>query len=112
MSAPVSIEASEAANLAKILSPEENTYSVSEKHIPMPDGIELAASFYQPDLPTNTKPHGLIYLLSPYGRSGVMSLSAKCLAARGYMALLVSCRGTAGSGGTFVAGMDEQADSQ
>ena len=34
------------ANLAQILSPEENTYTTSEKRIPMPDGIELAADFY------------------------------------------------------------------
>jgi uncharacterized protein len=39
-------------------------------------------------------------------------LNAKCFAARGYMVLLVSCRGTAGSGGIFVAAMNEQADSQ
>src|SRR5437764_15460060 len=39
-------------------------------------------------------------------------LSAKCFAPRGYMVLLVSCRGTAGSRGTFVAAMTEQADSQ
>ncbi|CAK7200333.1 hypothetical protein SEUCBS139899_003024 [Sporothrix eucalyptigena] len=106
-------EAREAANLTKILPPEENTYSVCEKRIPMPDGIELAADFYQPDLSPESKPHGLIYALTPYGRSGVMALlNAKCFAARKYMVLLVSCRGTAGSGGTFVAAMHEQADSQ
>ena len=79
----------------------------------MPDGIELAADFYQPSLPGDSKPHGLIYVLSPYGRKGVIALlNAKCFAARGYMVLLVSCRGTAGSEGTFVAAMTEQADSQ
>ena len=116
MASPESSDVSEAgitANLAKILPPEENTYTVSEERIPMPDGIELAADFYQPDLPADKKPHGLIYVLSPYGRKGVMTLlNAKCFAARGYMVLLVSCRGTAGSGGTFVAAMAEQADSQ
>jgi uncharacterized protein len=116
MASPESFEGSEAratANLAKILSPEENTYTISEKRIPMPDGIGLAADFYQPDFPADSKPHGLIYVLSPYGRKGVMALlNAKCFAARGYMVLLVSCRGTAGSGGTFVAAMTEQADSQ
>jgi uncharacterized protein len=113
MASPELSEAHITANLAKILPPEENTYTVSEKRIPMPDGIELAADFYQPDLPADSKPHGLIYVLSPYGRKGVMALlNAKCFAARGYMVLLVSCRGTAGSGGTFVAAMTEQADSQ
>ena len=81
------------ANLAKILPPEENTYTVSEKRIPMPDGIELAADFYLPDLPADSKPHGLTYVLGPYGRKGVMALlNAKCFAARGYMVLFVSCR--------------------
>ena len=101
------------ANLIKLLPPEETAYTVSMKRIPMPDGIELAADFYQPDLPVDSKPHGLIYVLSPYGRKGVMALlNAKCFAARGYMVLFVSCRGTAGSGGAFVAAMSEQADSQ
>lgn len=116
MAAPESSEWSEAratAAMAKILPPEENTYTVLEQRIPMPDGIELAADFYQPDLPADGKPHGLLYVLCPYGRSGVMALSnAKCFAARGYMVLFVSCRGTAGSGGTFEAAMSEQADSQ
>lgn len=107
------LEAHEIANLTKILPPEENTFTVSEVRIPMPDGIELAGDRYQPDLPIGTNPHGLIYVLTPYGREGVMALlNAKCFAARGYMVLFVSCRGTAGSGGTFVAAMSEQADSQ
>jgi putative CocE/NonD family hydrolase len=101
------------ASLAKILAPEECTYTVSEQRIPMPDGIELAADLYQPELPAGRKPHGLIYVLTPYGRQGVMAiLNAKCFATRGYMVLFVSCRGTAGSGGVFVAAMSEQSDSQ
>ncbi|KAK3376575.1 galactose-binding domain-like protein [Lasiosphaeria ovina] len=110
---PDSYEVRETANLAKVMGPDENSYTVSAKRIPMPDGIELAADFYQPDLPADRKPHGLIYVLCPYGRAGVMALiNAKVFAGRGYMVLLVSCRGTAGSGGVFVAAMTEQADSQ
>ncbi|KAJ9610727.1 hypothetical protein H2200_005504 [Cladophialophora chaetospira] len=113
MASPEASEAHQAANLAKILPPEENTYTVTEQRIPMPDGIQLAADLYQPDLPANNNPRGLIYVLGPYGRKGVMALlNAKCFATRGYMVLFVSCRGTAGSGGTFVAAMTEQADSQ
>jgi uncharacterized protein len=113
MASPESWERSEAANLTRILPPQENAYTVSEKRIPMPDCIDLAADFYQPDLPADSRPIGLIYVLCPYGRTGVMALlNAKCFAERGYMVLLVSCRGTAGSGGTFVAAMSEQADSQ
>ncbi|KAH8660558.1 X-Pro dipeptidyl-peptidase-domain-containing protein [Xylariales sp. PMI_506] len=106
-------EAFVTANLAKILPPEESTYVISGQQIPMPDGIDLAADLYRPDLPAGRKPHGLLYVLTPYGRKGVMAMiNAKCFALRGYMVLLVSCRGTAGSGGTFVSGMSEQADSQ
>jgi putative CocE/NonD family hydrolase len=116
MASTDAFEASEvrvADNLTKILPPEETTYTVAEKRIPMPDGIELAADFYKPDLPADSNPHGLIYVLTPYGRKGVLALlNAKCFSARGYMVLFVSCRGTAGSGGTFVAAMTEQADSQ
>ena len=115
MASENSLEGSEDArkNLAKILPPEENTFTISEVRIPMPDGIELAGSLYQPDLVASAKPHGLLYVLGPYGRKGVMSvLNAECFAARGYTVLFVSCRGTAGSGGTFVAAMSEQADSQ
>lgn len=106
-------EASIEATLTKILPPEETTFTVSEQRIPMPDGIELAADLYQPYLPAENKPHGLIYVLTPYGRKGAMALlNAKCFAVRGYMVLFVSCRGTAGSGGAFVAAMSEQADTQ
>ncbi|KAK0713186.1 galactose-binding domain-like protein [Lasiosphaeria miniovina] len=110
---PDSYEVRETANLAKVMGPDENSYTASAKRIPMPDGVELAGDFYQPDLPAGRKPHGLIYVLCPYGRAGVMTLTnAKAFAGRGYMVLLVSCRGTAGSGSVFVAAMTEQADSQ
>lgn len=111
-------EAREAASLAKVLAPAEYTYTTTPQRIPMPDGIELAADLYQPDLAGSDgaekkKPHGLIYVLCPYGRRGAIAmLNAECFAARGYAVLLVSCRGTAGSGGEFVAAMSEQADSQ
>lgn len=93
---------------------EECTYTKSEVHIPMRDGIHLVADLYQPsNLPSGAKPHGLILVLGCYGRGGPMAaLNANVFAARGYIALLASCRGTFGSGGTFIPGMSEQADSQ
>ncbi|KAH8894312.1 hydrolase [Thozetella sp. PMI_491] len=115
MTSADSLEGTEAilANLAQSLRPEENTYTVTPVSIPMPDGIELAADLYTPELPADTKTNGLIYVLGPYGRGVTMAiLNAKCFAARGYQVLFASCRGTGGSGGTFEAAMTEQADSQ
>ncbi|OAA67102.1 Galactose-binding domain-like protein [Niveomyces insectorum RCEF 264] len=111
---PQGLEARERATLAKVLSQgDENAFSVSEHRIPMADGIELRANLYQPDLPAGSKPRGLLYVHSPYGRTGIMALvNSECFASRGYAVLLVSCRGTDGSGGTFVAAMHEQADTQ
>ncbi|KAH7394975.1 X-Pro dipeptidyl-peptidase-domain-containing protein [Phaeosphaeria sp. MPI-PUGE-AT-0046c] len=55
----------------------------------------------QPILPTGSKPRGTVLVRSPYGRTLPIALSARVYAARGYNALLVSCRGTFGSGGEF-----------
>lgn len=102
-----------AVTLDSSLPPEETQYTVTEVHIPMLDGIQLAADLYKPDLPEGAKPHGLVYVLGPYGRGPVMAaLLAQSFAARGYLVLFASSRGTGGSEGTFVPAMTEQADSQ
>jgi putative CocE/NonD family hydrolase len=75
--------------------------------IPMPDGAQLLADRWYPA----EKPSGLPLLVTrtPYGRQfeGVM---ARLLAERGYQVLLVSCRGTFGSGGEWTPFRNEQAD--
>ncbi|KAH8645353.1 hydrolase [Xylariales sp. PMI_506] len=92
---------------------EENTFEVSEVDIPMPDGINLKADLYLPNLSPPTKPYGLIYVLCPYGRNGLIAhLNGRVFASRGYTVLLTSSRGTFGSGGRFVPGMTEQEDTQ
>lgn len=65
--------------------------------IPMPDGERLLADRYvpadEPDAP-------LVLVRTPYGRRG-NGFYVRLLAERGYQVLIVSLRGTAGSGGRF-----------
>lgn len=84
--------------------PERCTYTTQSVRIPIADGldrIELAGVLLQPVLPTNDKPLGTILEISPYGRGLPIRLSANGFAARGYQVLMVSSRGTFGSGGSF-----------
>jgi uncharacterized protein len=91
---------------------ETTSYSVTPVRIPMKDGISLAADLY---LPSNrvSKPDAILLAQGPYGRGiGNSIMDADVWAARGYGALLVSCRGTWGSGGQFDPGRNEAADAQ
>lgn len=102
-----------ALTLESTMPPKEYMYTVTDVRIPMLDGIHLAADFYKPDLPEGIEPRGLVYVLGPYGRGPSMaSLLAQPFAARGYLVLFASCRGTGGSEGSFVPAMTEQVDSQ
>lgn len=95
------------------LPPEKCSYSSLPVQIPMKDGVELAADLYSPELPEGEAPAGLIMVQCCYGRDAGMSfLNARIFAARCFRALLVSTRGTYGSGGTFLPGRSEQSDSQ
>ena len=98
----------------KSLPPESCAYTTSKVRIPMSDGLNLVADLYEPSgLPSTTKPHGLILVISCYSRGGVMSMmNAVIFAARGYTVLFASSRGTFGSEGVFVPGMSEETDSQ
>ncbi len=88
--------------------PGSRTYRVRRLRVPMDDGVTLVADLYVPDgavvpaLPT-------IVVRSPYGRDGALT-HAPALAREGFTVLVQSCRGTAGSGGTFVPQLDEQRD--
>lgn len=93
------------------LAAETCSFSSQAVKIPMRDGVELAADFYQPVAASPQR--GLLLVQSCYGRSRAMStFSARVYAARGYQVLFVSSRGTFGSGGRFDPGRSEQADGQ
>ncbi|KAL2820259.1 X-Pro dipeptidyl-peptidase-domain-containing protein [Aspergillus cavernicola] len=79
--------------------PETCSYTVTGVRIPVLDDgskqLELAADLYN----------------LPYGRGlAIALLSARPYAARGYQCLLVSCRGTFGSGGEFDPWRNEEED--
>ena len=95
------------------LGPEDNSYTIQEVKIPMRDGIKLIADLYEPILPEGQKPVGTILIQCCYGRGmKITFFNARAFAARGYQALFVSTRGTAGSEGTFEPHMVEENDSQ
>jgi len=77
--------------------------------IPMPDGVILFADRYAPA--GQARPP-LVLVRSPYGRRRTWGLLfGRLLAERGFQAVIQSCRGTFGSGGTFAPfGPDEHDD--
>jgi len=76
--------------------------------IAMDDGVELRADVYAPRL-TEMLPTMLVR--SPYGRAGVFgTLFGRLFAERGMQAVVQSCRGTYGSGGTFRVLFDDRDD--
>jgi len=94
--------------------PETCSYTVIGIRIPAlgpHEQFEFAADLYQPVLANNEKPAGTILIRCPYGRSLIFALlSARPYAARGYQCLLVSCRGTFGSGAHFDPWKNEEED--
>ena len=95
------------------LSAERCSYTRQPVRIPMTDNVELAADFYQPVLTGTSRLSGLLLVQTCYGRhDGMAIFNARIYAARGYQVLLVSSRGTFGSGGQFDPGRNEQSDSQ
>lgn len=90
------------------LPPERNNYTVQAVTIPLEgENINLAADLYQPIITTKTskdgnggQPAGTLLVMCPYGRRPPLSLTlARVWAARGYVVLFVSVRGTYGSDG-------------
>ena len=89
---------------------EQNGYTTEPLKIPVEDGVELAADLFHP---VDMRPKGTILAVGPYGRSSVMAIATvRLFASRGYQCLLVSVRGTFGSGGTFRPGYSNAADGQ
>ena len=70
------------------------------------DGVVLRTDHYAPAVrgaPT-------VLIRTPYGRGGPLRLLGRLLAARGRHAVIQSCRGTDGSGGTFAPLVHERDD--
>ncbi|WP_409496667.1 CocE/NonD family hydrolase [Amycolatopsis sp. cmx-11-12] len=77
--------------------------------IPMPDGVVLRADRWFPDEAGGDRAP-ILLAMSPYGRSDVKVPYGRLGAERGYQALIVSARGSFGSGGQWVPFRDAQAD--
>ncbi len=99
-----------AVNRSWRLPPKRNNVTVGRAvPVPMRDGVILLADHYAP---ATRAPRPTVLMRSPYGRGWQFAMMARPFAERGYHVLLQSARGTFGSGGTFVPGTGEAADSQ
>src|SRR5205823_12539901 len=77
--------------------------------IPLPDGVELLADrIYPPTADAAKAP--ILLARTPYGREGVVAAPYLVMAERGYQVVVVSSRGTFGSGGEWEPFRHEQAD--
>ncbi|MFG3555236.1 CocE/NonD family hydrolase [Micromonospora sp. NPDC047557] len=70
------------------------------------DGVVLRTDHYAP----GDRPAPTVLIRTPYGRGGPLRLLGRLLAARGRHAVIQSCRGTGGSGGTFAPLVHERDD--
>ncbi|ROV98323.1 hypothetical protein VMCG_07187 [Cytospora schulzeri] len=94
------------------LPPEKCSYTVTPVKIPLEgeDDVQLLANLLQPVTKGNESPAGTILMQSVYGRELPISLNARVFPPRGYNVLLVSTRGTFGSGGQFDPARTDGAD--
>jgi putative CocE/NonD family hydrolase len=91
------------------LRPATTGYTVTTGlRVPMRDGVTLAADLYRPTKPSR----GTLLARTPYSRVMPYSLQQRIFAERGYTVLLVSSRGTFGSGGEFDPMRTEAQDGQ
>lgn len=75
--------------------------------VPMANGVDLKADRYWA---AGRSGDPLVLMRTPYGRGGVWSMVARSMAQRGVQVLIVSCRGTFGSGGDWMPMRDEAPD--
>ncbi|MDG4826906.1 CocE/NonD family hydrolase [Asanoa sp. WMMD1127] len=76
------------------------------QRVRMRDGVILMTDHYATDAPDA----GTVLIRTPYGRDWPVTLLGRLIAERGMHAVIQSCRGTYGSGGTFEPLLHEQAD--
>ena len=91
----------------KLPAPRTDYTTTYDVRVPMRDGVELLANLLEP----KGKASGTVLVTSPYGINMVgQAMTGGFMARRGYRVLLVKCRGTFGSGGTFVPFAQEADD--
>jgi uncharacterized protein len=76
--------------------------------IACPDGVVLLADRFAPKHPDHLAP--ILLARTPYGRRGLFRLIGRVMAERGYQVVIVSSRGTFGSGGEWLPFRNEEAD--
>ena len=81
--------------------------TIRDLPVPMADGTILLADLYRPIDADPTLP--TILIRGPYGRRGPIG-PGRLLAYEGFTVIFQSCRGTSGSGGTFVPQIDDERD--
>jgi uncharacterized protein len=92
------------------LEPARNRITVDRGiRVPMRDGTILVADHYAP---VTTQARPTVLMRCPYGRGPQFAILAWPFARHGYHVLLQSTRGTFGSGGQFMPGVDEAGDGQ
>ncbi len=77
--------------------PTGRPYSMIDHEVVVRDGTVLKAAHYAP---TGTA-LGTVVTMTPYGRRGLGAAGIGAYAAHGYHTLVISVRGTYGSGGGF-----------
>ncbi len=89
--------------------PPARTRDIKVDHlkVPMSDGVLLEAKRFSH---TGRAGAPVVLMRSPYGRGSFLHLLGRAYAARGAQAVVVSCRGTFGSGGEWMPMRDEAAD--
>lgn len=95
------------------LAPESSSYTTHEVKIPLEgeENVELAATVYLAIPKADSQVRGTILVQIPYGRRAPLSLvCSRIWAARGYHVLLVSTRGSFGSGGVLDPARCDKAD--
>lgn len=83
---------------------------VRDLAVPMRDGVELLADRWFPKV-SDAEQRPVLLCRTPYGRARD-GVNARLFAERGYQVVVVSCRGTFGSGGEFEPLFNEASDGQ
>ncbi|WP_436535839.1 CocE/NonD family hydrolase [Actinoplanes sp. HUAS TT8] len=92
------------------LPPAAHRYEIRRDiEVPMTDGTRLLGDLYLPT-PGPGVPPPTVLIRSPYGRAGIGAPLCRLLAEQGLPVFSQSCRGTSGSGGTFLPQLHEQSD--